>query len=48
MSFQWNYGDIIEAMYADQNTVHVRAPVTYRDGREGFVETDVRIMSLAN
>jgi long-chain acyl-CoA synthetase len=41
------YGDIIGAMYSDQETVHVRAPVTYRDGREGFVETDVRIMSLA-
>ncbi|UCG22842.1 MAG: AMP-binding protein [Chloroflexota bacterium] len=41
------YGDIIEAMYGDQDAVHVRAPVTYRDGREGFLETDVRIMSLA-
>jgi len=41
------YSDIIEAIYSDQETVNVRAPVTYRDGREGFVETDVRIRTLA-
>lgn len=40
------YADIVEAMYTDQEAVHVRAQVRYRDGREGVVETDVRIMSL--
>ncbi len=40
------YGDIVEAMYNGQDSVHVRAPVRYRDGREGFTETDVRIMTL--
>jgi len=44
---QERYGEIMEAMYSDQDTVHVRAPVRYQDGSEGVVETDVRIMSLA-
>ena len=38
------YDDIIEAMYAGQESVNVRATVTYQDGSESFVETDVRIM----
>ena len=43
---QERYGDIMEAMYTEQESVHVRAVVTYQDGREGAVETDVRIKSL--
>lgn len=39
------YNEIIEAMYNGQQSVRVRAPVRYQDGREGVVETDVRIMS---
>ncbi len=41
------YGDIMEAMYTDQESIHVRAPVRYQDGTEGVVETNLRIMSLA-
>jgi long-chain acyl-CoA synthetase len=41
------YEDIIEALYSDRQMVRVRAPVRYQDGREGFVETEVRIMRLA-
>ncbi|RMG93896.1 MAG: long-chain fatty acid--CoA ligase [Chloroflexi bacterium] len=41
------YREIIEAMYNGQSEVKVRAPVKYRDGREGFVETAVRVASLA-
>lgn len=40
------YDNIIEAMYSDAKAVTVRAPIKYQDGREGFVETDLRIMSL--
>jgi long-chain acyl-CoA synthetase len=40
------YGDIIEAMYNGAGHVHVRAPVRYQDGLEGFIETDVKIMAL--
>jgi long-chain acyl-CoA synthetase len=40
------YGDIVEAMYNGEDLVNVRAPVRYRDGREGVIETEVKIMSL--
>jgi long-chain acyl-CoA synthetase len=41
------YQEIIDTLYSDRPTVRVRAPVRYQDGREGFVETEVRIMRLA-
>jgi long-chain acyl-CoA synthetase len=41
------YGDIIEALYNGQESVRVRAQVRYQDGREGFIETEVRIMAAA-
>jgi long-chain acyl-CoA synthetase len=41
------YGDIVEALYNGQESVLVRSPVRYQDGREGFVETEVRIASPA-
>lgn len=37
------YAELIEAMYADRESVAVRAEVKYRDGRTGVVETDVRV-----
>ncbi|MEW6718361.1 MAG: AMP-binding protein [Chloroflexota bacterium] len=37
------YQQIIQAMYAGEKEVHVRAPVKYRDGREGVIETSIRI-----
>lgn len=40
------YGQMIRAMYDGLNSVQVRAAVKYRDGREGIVETTVRICSL--
>jgi long-chain acyl-CoA synthetase len=42
------YGDMIAAMYAGGDRVQVRAAVKYRDGREGIVETAVRIATLEN
>jgi long-chain acyl-CoA synthetase len=41
------YGDIIEAMYRDDATIQVRAQVRYQDGKEGFIETEIKVMSLA-
>jgi len=41
-----HYREIIEAMYSGAEQVHVRAAVRYRDGREGVIETTVRIESL--
>ncbi len=41
------YDDIIEAMYNGDEDVNVRAVVAYQDGREGVVETKVRIKTLS-
>ena len=40
------YQTIIGAMYSEAEKVYVRAAVRYRDGREGVVETTVRIESM--
>ena len=40
------YGDIIEAMYRGDDAIHVRAPVRYQDGSEGFIETEIKVMKL--
>jgi long-chain acyl-CoA synthetase len=42
------YGDIIEAMYNGDEEVNVRALVSYQDGREGFIETKVKVKSLGS
>ena len=40
------YQDMISAMYGDGDSVNVRAAVKYRDGREGVVETTVRVAAM--
>lgn len=40
------YLEIINAMYEGQEQVKVKAPVKYQDGREGIIETQVRIMTV--
>lgn len=40
------YRDMIAAMYGGEDAVQVRAAVKYRDGREGVIETGVRIATL--
>ena len=40
------YRDMIAAMYGDGESVRVRAAVKYRDGREGIIETTVRVATL--
>lgn len=40
------YEDMITTMYSDGELVQVRATVKYRDGREGTVETAVRVATL--
>lgn len=41
------YSTIIEAMYARQPSVQIRASVTYQDGREAIIETSLKVMSTA-
>jgi long-chain acyl-CoA synthetase len=40
------YGDMISAMYGGGDSVEVQAAVKYRDGREGVIETTLRIATL--
>jgi long-chain acyl-CoA synthetase len=40
------YQEIINAIYAGEETVRLSMVVRYQDNREGVVETDVRIMSV--
>ena len=40
------YGEIVEAMYAGDETVDVRATVVYQDGSEATVETSIKVASL--
>ncbi len=40
------YQDMIAAMYDGSDMVQVRAAVKYRDGREGIVETSVRVATM--
>ncbi len=40
------YGAIVESLYNGSETIEVRAPVRYQDGSEGFIETEIRILTL--
>jgi long-chain acyl-CoA synthetase len=40
------YGEIVEALYDDRDSILVRAPVRYQDGTEGFVETEIRVATM--
>jgi long-chain acyl-CoA synthetase len=40
------YGDMIDAMYQDKDSVMVVAEVKYRDGRTGSVETQIRVAGV--
>ncbi|MGB3716992.1 MAG: AMP-binding protein [Candidatus Promineifilaceae bacterium] len=40
------YGQIVEAMYDGQDSIHVSASVRYRDGTEGVIETEIRVATM--
>ena len=40
------YLRLIEAMYRNEAEVDVKTPVRYRDGREGWIETRVRVIPV--
>jgi long-chain acyl-CoA synthetase len=37
---------MIDAIYAGEESIKVSAAVRYQDGREGVIETSVRVMNL--
>ncbi len=41
------YDEMIGAMYAEQKRIQVQTPVRYQDGREGVIETDLRIVDCS-
>ncbi|MBK8024412.1 MAG: AMP-binding protein [Chloroflexi bacterium] len=45
-TLEQKYGDMLTAMYTDQNEVMVSAEVKYRDGRMGVVQTAVRVCDV--
>lgn len=40
------YRDIIEAMYSDQNSIHIATTITYQDGRTASINTNLRIETV--
>ncbi|MDE0633195.1 MAG: AMP-binding protein [Caldilineaceae bacterium] len=42
------YAEMIEAMYAGQERIHVQTAVRYQDGSEGAVETNLRIVESSD
>ncbi len=41
------YKELIESMYNNGRDINVQAPVTYRDGRQGFVSTSIKVRNIA-
>ena len=42
------YEDIVNALYADNDTVHIDTTIKYEDGREAHIKTDLSIRMLEN
>jgi long-chain acyl-CoA synthetase len=40
------YKDIVNALYADDDSVHMDTTITYEDGREQRIKTDLRIQKV--
>jgi long-chain acyl-CoA synthetase len=40
------YGEMLDAMYGDLESVVVSAEVKYRDGRTGIIETAVKVCTV--
>jgi len=40
------YKDIVDALYSDADTVHMDTTITYEDGREQHIKTDLRIRRI--
>lgn len=45
-ALEQKYGDMLTAMYGDQDSVTVSAEVKYRDGRMGVIETAIRVNTV--
>jgi long-chain acyl-CoA synthetase len=41
------YREIVDALYSDQNTVHIDTTIKYEDGRQAYIKTDMQIRRIA-
>jgi len=41
------YKELIESLYGNGQEIDVKAPVTYRDGRKGFVSTSIKVRDIS-
>jgi long-chain acyl-CoA synthetase len=42
------YNDILNALYSDNDTVHIDTTIKYEDGREAHIKTDLQIRTVAD
>jgi len=40
------YEDIVNALYGDQDTVHIDTTINYEDGRQAHIKTDMQIITI--
>jgi long-chain acyl-CoA synthetase len=40
------YKDIVDGLYSDRDVVHMDTTITYEDGREQRIKTDLRIQKI--
>ena len=40
------YKDIVNALYSDTDVVHMDTTITYEDGREQRIKTDLRVQTI--
>ena len=41
------YGELIGALYSDEESITVEAPITYQDGRTGVIKTTIKVNRVA-
>jgi long-chain acyl-CoA synthetase len=42
------YNDILNALYSDNDTVHIDTTIKYEDGRQAHIKTDLQIRTVAD
>jgi long-chain acyl-CoA synthetase len=40
------YGDIVNALYSDNDSVHIDTTIKYEDGRQAHIKTDLQIRAV--
>ena len=40
------YSTLVDALYSNQDNVHVETEVTFEDGRKGSIEADIKVCDM--